>query len=97
MVESAESLLKFLKNLFKKVICYVPFVSIEEMKNLQVNKVDFDEIANSNDFLIILFDLNEKTRGMIDSTFLNKMKSSSYLINLSRGPIVKENDLIISL
>ena len=88
---------KISKNLFKKVICYDPFVSIEEMKNLQVDKVDFDEIANSSDFLVILCDLNEKTRGMIDSTFLNKMKSSSYLINLSRGPVVKENDLIISL
>ena len=34
---------------------------------------------------------------MIDSTFLNKMKSSSYLINLSRGPVVNENHLITSL
>ena len=34
---------------------------------------------------------------MIDSTFINKMKSSSYLINLSRGPVVNENDLITSL
>ena len=88
---------KISKDLFKKVICYDPFVSIEEMKNLQVDKVDFDEIAYLTDFLVILCDLNEKTRGMIDSTFLNKMKSSSYLINLSRGPVVKENDLIISL
>ena len=34
---------------------------------------------------------------MINSTFLNKMKRSSYLINLSRGPVVNENDLIASL
>ena len=34
---------------------------------------------------------------MIDSNFLNKMKSTSYLINLSRGPVVNENDLIVSL
>ena len=67
------------------------------MKNLQVEKVDFDEIAYSSDFLVILCDLNEKTRGMIDSSFLNKMKRNSYLINLSRGPIVNENDLIVSL
>jgi len=88
---------KISKDLFKRVICYDPFVSIEEMKTLQVDKVDFDEIAYSTDFLVILCDLNEKTRGMIDSTFLNKMRSSSYLINLSRGPVVKENDLIVSL
>ena len=85
------------KNLFKKVICYDPFVSKKEMKNLDVDKVEFDEISNFSDFLVILCDLNENTRGMIDSTFLNKMKRSSYLINLSRGPIVNENDLISSL
>ena len=88
---------KISKNLFKKVVCFDPFVSKEEMKNLEVDKVDFDEIANSSDFLVVLCDLNEKTKGMIDRTFLNKMKSSSYLINLSRGPVVNENDLIDSL
>ena len=85
------------KDLFKKVISYDPFVDKEEMRNFQVDKVDFDVIASSSDFLVILCDLNEKTRGMIDSTFLNKMKSSSYLINLSRGPVVNENHLITSL
>ena len=34
---------------------------------------------------------------MIDSSFLNKMKKVLYLVNLSRGPVVNENDLIISL
>ena len=88
---------KISKDLFKKVICFDPFVSKEQMRNLEVNKVDFNEIAKSSDFLVILCDLNEQTRGMIDSSFLNKMKSSSYLVNLSRGPVVNENDLIISL
>ena len=88
---------KVSKNLFKKVICYDPFVDEGEMNSLQVDKVDFDEIAKSSDFLVILCDLNKKTRGMINSSFLNKMKGSSYLINLSRGPVVKEKDLIASL
>ena len=90
-------LVKISKNLFKKVICYDPFVDKGEMKSLQVDKVDFEEIAKSSDFLVILCDLNEKTKGMIDSSFLNKMKSSSYLINLSRGAVINEKDLIISL
>ncbi len=88
---------KISKYLFQKVICYDPFVSKKQMKSLEVDKVSFDEIASSSDFLVILCDLNERTRGMIDSTFLNKMKSSSYLINLSRGPVVNEIDLISSL
>ena len=89
--------IKISKDLFKKIICYDPFVAKEEMKNLQVEKVNFDEIASLSDFLVILCDLNVKTRGMIDKTFLDKMKSSSFLINLSRGPVVNENDLIVSL
>ncbi len=88
---------KISKHLFKKVVCFDPFVSKEEMKKFQVDKISFDEIPKSSDFLVILCDLNENTRGMIDRIFLNKMKSSSYLINLSRGPVVNENDLIISL
>ena len=88
---------KISKGLFKNIICYDPFVGKEEMKNLQVDKVDFDEIANSSDFLVILCDLNEKTRGMIDKKFLEKMKSTSFIINLSRGPVVNENDLIFAL
>ena len=92
-----EEFINISKDLFENVICYDPFVGEEDMKNLQVNKVNFDEIAKLSDFLVILCDLNKKTRGMIDSSFLNKMKGSSYLINLSRGPVIKENDLITSL
>ena len=88
---------KISKHLFNEVLCFDPFVGKEEMMNLGVHKVDFYEIAKLSDFLVILCDLNEKTKGMIDSTFLNKMKSSSYLVNLSRGPVVNENDLITSL
>ncbi len=92
-----QEFVKISKHLFKKVICFDPYVSKEEMEKFQVYKMGFDEIPKLSDFLVILCDLNEKTRGMIDSNFLNKMKISSYLINLSRGPVVNENDLIISL
>ncbi len=88
---------KISKDLFKRVVCYDPFVSRDEMKTLSVDKVEFDEIANLSDFIVILCDLNENTRGMIDINFFNKMKSSSYLINMSRGPVVNENDLITAL
>ena len=60
---------KISKNLFKKVICYDPFVDKDKMKSLRVDKVDFDEIAKLSDFLVILCDLNEKTRGMINSSY----------------------------
>ena len=60
---------KISKDLFKRVVCYDPFVSRDEMKTLKVDKVEFDEIANLSDFIVILCDLNENTREMIDITF----------------------------
>lgn len=89
--------IKISKNLFKMVISFDPYVTKKEMDSLGVHKVNFDEIAKESDFLVILCDLNEKTIGMIDRIFLNKMKNDSFLINLSRGPVVNEKDLIDSL
>ena len=88
---------KISQHLFKKVISFDPNVSENEMKSINIQKVDFNEIAYKSDFLVILCDLNEKTRGMIDKKFLEKMKSTSFIINLSRGPVVNENDLIFVL
>ena len=39
--------------------------------------------------------LSDETRGMINEDFLNQMKKGSYLINLSRYPIVKNKEEIL--
>ena len=88
---------KISQHLFQEVISFDPNVSENEMKSINIQKVNFNEIAYKSDFLVILCDLNEKTRGMINKKFLEKMKSSSFVINLSRGPVVNENDLIYVL
>ena len=42
----------------------------------------------------MLCSLYKKTKNFIDFNFLKKMKSNSILINISRGGIVKTNDLL---
>lgn len=52
-------------------------------------------LLNSSDIVSINTPLNNETKGMINKDFLKQMKKGSYLINLSRGPIVANNDLIL--
>ena len=52
-------------------------------------------LLNESDIVSINTPLNGETKEMIDEDFLEMMKTGSYLINLSRGPIVKNKSLIL--
>lgn len=56
--------------------------------------VDLDTLLAESDFLVVTVDLNPETYHMLDYSRLTKMKSTAYLINASRGPVVKEDDLV---
>jgi len=49
------------------------------------------------DFLVLVAALNRQTREMIDRHVLAAMPASSYLVNLARGAVVVEADLIQAL
>ena len=56
-----------------------------------------DELLPLVDVLILCVPLTERTRGMIDAAALSKMKPGSLLINVARGPVVVEADLVAAL
>ena len=49
------------------------------------------------DVLTIHVPLNAKTRGMVSATQFKMMRQGSILINVARGGIVNENDLVEAL
>ena len=53
------------------------------------------DLLKDSDIISINTPLTEETRGLINQKFLNQIKKGSYLINLSRGPIVENKDLIL--
>ena len=53
------------------------------------------DLLKESDIVTINTPLTEETKGIINKEFLNQMKRGSYLINLSRGPIVENKDLIL--
>ena len=50
-----------------------------------------------SDILTIHTRLSDRTRGYIDKDNLKLMKKNSVIVNTSRGPIIKEKDLIDAL
>lgn len=53
------------------------------------------ELLKNSDIVSINTPLNKETRGMVNKDFISQMKKGSYLINLSRGPIVENKNLIL--
>lgn len=56
-----------------------------------------DDLLSEADIVILAIPLNASTKGLIDAQRLAKMKPEAYLINVARGPIVVEHDLVEAL
>ncbi len=56
-----------------------------------------DELFKRSDILTVHTKLSERTEGFINENKISLMKNSSIIINTSRGPIINERDLLLSL
>lgn len=63
----------------------------------KIKSVSLDELLKQSDFVSIHCPLTDETKHLIDSHKLKLMKSTAFLINTSRGAIIKETDLIEAL
>jgi len=68
-----------------------------KIENQKYKQVTLHELLTKSDFITIHCPLNEETDGLINKDSLSLMKSSAYLINTSRGPIINEGDLAFAL
>lgn len=59
--------------------------------------VDFETLLKEADFVSLHVSLNNESRGLIGKRELALMKPTAYLINVSRGPVIKEEDLVEAL
>jgi len=59
--------------------------------------IDLPELLKSSDFLTLHCDLNPTSYHLIDRPQLELMRSTAYLINTSRGPVVNESALVDAL
>lgn len=65
-------------------------LSAETKKQLRAKALDFDALAASNDFVIVAAPLTNVTYHLIDEASLRNFRPGSYLVNVSRGSLVRE-------
>ena len=56
-----------------------------------------EEMVKLTDYLVLTCIGGSKTRNLINNKIFNKMKKNAMIINVSRGSVINEKDLIISL
>ncbi len=74
-------------------IAHDPYVETAELEEL----VDLETLAARSDFLSLHAPLTDETRGIVGSTFLERMKPNACLINTARGELVDEAALLQAL
>lgn len=79
------------------IIAWSQNLTEERCRDVGVRKVDKEVLFRESDVLSIHVILSERTRGLVSAADLASMKSSAYLINTSRGPIVDEAALVAAL
>jgi phosphoglycerate dehydrogenase-like enzyme len=58
---------------------------------------DLPQVLAASDFLVLACPLTDETRGLIGAQALRAMKPTAYLINIARGGIIVEADLVRAL
>lgn len=61
------------------------------------NRVPLAQLAQQADIISLHCPLSEQSHHVIDATFLAQMKPEAFLINVSRGGLVNEDDLLQAL
>ena len=80
-----------------KVIAWSHNLRQEDCEKVGVEYVSSTDLLKMSDILTIHTRLSDRTRGYIDKNKLKLMKIGSVIVNTSRGPIIKEQDLINAL
>ncbi|MBU0519889.1 D-glycerate dehydrogenase [bacterium] len=59
--------------------------------------VEFDELLQRSDFLVLAMPLNSDTANQIGRAEFEQMKRSAFLINIARGGLIREDEMIAVL
>lgn len=76
---------------------YDPYLAEDRADELGVTKVDLDTLLETSDFVTLHCPLTDETRGMLGKAEFEKMKSTAYFVNTTRGGIYPDADLAEAL
>jgi phosphoglycerate dehydrogenase-like enzyme len=79
------------------VLAWSQNLTTERAAQFGATLVGKDELLSRADIVTIHLVLSDRTRGLVGARELGLMKSTAYLVNTSRGPIVDEEALVQAL
>jgi len=85
------------KGLKMKCIAFDPYVTKETMEAYVVEKVEMKELLRQSDYVSLHSPLTKETINAFGIEEFREMKNTAWLINTSRGQVIKEDDLIAAL
>lgn len=80
-----------------KVIGYDPFLTEDRATDMGIEKVDLDDLYARADFITLHVPKTDKTANMINKDAFAKMKDGVRILNIARGGLVNEADLLEAL
>ena len=80
-----------------KVLCYDPYASSSLQQDLNIQLVSFSKLCTESDIISIHCPLNNDSKHLFNRSVFMQLKKNVYLINTSRGPVIKTADLLEAL
>ena len=85
------------KSFDMNVIAWSQNLTQERCDEFGVQLVSKDDLMAQSDYLTVHLILSDRTRGVIGAEDLKRMKSTAYIVNTARGPIIDEEALVSAL
>ena len=79
------------------VMAFDPYVPASKFYELGVRQVDLPTLMQESDYISINCALTPETHHLVGEEEINLMKSSAYLVNTARGPVLEEAALYRAL
>ncbi len=79
------------------VVGYDPYICEEDLAEEGIEKMGFEEVLRTADYLSLHVPHIEATHHIIDATALQSMKDTAFLVNCARGGVVDEDALYEAL
>ncbi|NND48953.1 MAG: hydroxyacid dehydrogenase [Rhizobiales bacterium] len=80
-----------------QVIAYDPYVSADQIAERGAEKVDWETLFSTSDYISVHCPRTDETLNMIEAAAFALMKPTAYFITTARGGIHKEDDLAAAL
>lgn len=93
----ARALAKRAKGLGMTVLAFDPYVNADDMSDMDVQKVELEELLGQSDFISVHTPLTDSTFHLLDKREFDMIKLGAVLVNTSRGGIVSSEALITAM